>query len=192
MSSLRDQLLKTGLASKKQAKNAEKEAKSKTHQQQKQKRKKKKSAKVEAETVDTESAAYLAAKAQEEERARAKELNRQKQVERQQKELLAQVRDLIEHHQVNDYKADICYYFVQGRFARQIYVNAEQQKQLANGQLAITVLDEDAYYIVPANIAEKLLERMPEVVVLFNKEKEKASEVDDPYADYKVPDDLMW
>ncbi len=192
MSSLRDQLLKTGLASKEQAKKAEKQAKSKTHQQQKQKRKKKKPAKVEAETVDTESAAYLAAKAQEEEMARAKELNRQKQVERQQKELLAQVRDLIEHNKVNDYKADIDYHFIDGKFARQIHVNAKQQQQLANGQLAITVLDEDAYYIVQANIAEKLLERLPEVVVCFNKEKEKTSEADDPYANYKVPDDLMW
>ncbi len=187
MSSLRDQLLKTGLASKEQAKKAEKQAKSKTHQQQKQKRKKKK-----AETVDTESAAYLAAKAQEEEMARAKELNRKKQVERQQKESLAQVRDLIKHNQVNDYKANIDYHFIDGKFARQIHVNAKQQQQLANGQLAITVLDEDAYYIVQANIAEKLLERLPEVVVCFNKEKEKTSEADDPYANYKVPDDLMW
>lgn len=190
MSSLRDQLLKSGVVSQKQAKKAEQEVKSKTHQQHKQKKKKKKSGQVD---VDTESAAYLAAKAREQEKARAMELNRQKQAELLQKELLAQVRVLIETHNVNDSKADISYHFTnEGKFVKKIRVNQEQVKQLTEGQLAITVLEEDCYYLVPANIAEKILERMPKAVVCFNKVDEKTVDSDDPYADYQVPDDLMW
>jgi uncharacterized protein YaiL (DUF2058 family) len=183
--SLRDQLLKTGLVSKEEAKTLEKQEKSKKYKQQKQKRKKKKQGKTEA--VDTESAAYMAAKAREEEIAHAKALNRQKEAERMQKALLAQVWDLIQRHQVNDPDADIAYHFIEGKFVKKIFVNAKQQQELGNGNLAITVL-EDSYYIVPVPIAEKILERMPEAVVYLN--KEKADDVDD--ADYPVPDDLMW
>lgn len=185
--SLQDQLLNTGLVSKKQAKKVEKQAKSKHHKQQKQKKKNKKPGKTEA--IDTNSAAYIAAKAREEEIAHAKALNRQKEAERLQKALHAQVCDLIQRHQVNDPEADIAYNFIEGKFVKRIFVNAKQQKQLGDSHLAITVLD-DSYYIVPVHIAEKILERVPDVVVYLN--KEKASDVDDPYADYPVPDDLMW
>lgn len=187
--SLRDQLFKTGMVSKEQAKKVEKQTKSKYHQQQKQNRKNKKQGKTEA--VDTKSSAYIAAQAQQEEIARAKELNRQKEAERVQKALQAQVRDMIQNHQVNDSKADISYNFSDGKFIKKIYVNAKQQQQLINRHLAITILDE-SYYLVPASIGEKLLERVPEVVVYLDKDEEKATDADDPYADYQVPDDLMW
>jgi len=190
--SLRDQLLKTGVVSKEQATKAEKQANSNAHQQQK--RKKKKRGKTE-ELIDKESAAYLAAKAQEEEVARAKELNRQKEAERQQKEFKTQVRNLIQTHYIKDPKADIAYRFIEGKFVRQIYVNAIQQKQLDQGQLAIAVLD-DSYYLMSASIAEKILERSPETILLHPAKEEKKtsdSDIDDPYyANFSVPDDLMW
>jgi uncharacterized protein len=190
--SLRDQLLKTGLVSKDQAKKAENQAKSKAHQQQKQKRKKKKRGQT-AEPIDKESATYLAEKAREEQVARAKELNRQREAERQQKELQAQVRNMIQTHYIKDHKADIIYHFVEGQFVRQIDVNATQQMQLDHGQLAITVLDE-SYYLVPASIAEKILERSPKNILLYHKKEEKENNaLDDPYyADFPIPDDLMW
>ena len=88
--SLREQLLKQGLVSKDQAKQAEKQAKLKAHQVQKTQSKKQR-----GNVVDKESASYLAAKAREEEIARAKELNRHKEVEREKKALLSQVFDII-------------------------------------------------------------------------------------------------
>lgn len=187
--SLRDQLLKTGLASEEQAKKADQQAKLKTHQQQKKKRKHKKRGTT--EQIETDSIAYQAEKARKEEIERAKELNRQRDAQRLEKELRAQVRDLIQRHQVNDPKADITYNFVEGEFVKKISVNAKQKQQLSNGFLAITVLD-DAYYLVPTPIAEKLLERVPETVVDLGKEKTTNDPCDDPYADYPIPDDLMW
>ncbi|OAD21431.1 nucleoprotein/polynucleotide-associated enzyme [Candidatus Thiomargarita nelsonii] len=134
----------------------------------------------------------MAAKAREEEIAQAKKLNQQKEAERLQKALLAQVSDMIQRHQVNDLKADIAYHFLEGKIVKKIFVNAKQQKQLSNGDLAITVLD-DSHYIVPVPIAEKILARLPQVVVYLKKNEEKASDVDEQaYADYPVPDDLMW
>ncbi len=185
--SLRDQLLKTGIVSKEQAKKAENQAKAKTHNQQKEKRKKKKS--KTSKVVDTESTAYQAAKAREEEVNRAQELNRQKEAERQQRALQSQVRDIINQHQVNDPKAGIVYNFVENKAVKKIYVNAKQQQQLGNGYLAITVLDK-SYYLVPTSVVASLLERMPETVVCFTKDEPPAE--DDPYKDYQVPDDLMW
>ena len=188
--SLRDQLLKTGLASEEQAKKADQQAKLKTHQQQKKKRKHKKRGTT--EPIETDSIAYQAEKAREEEIDRAKELNRQRDAQRLEKELWAQVRDLIQRHQVNDPKAEMAYHFVEeGQFVKKISVNAKQKQQLSNGFLAITVLD-DTYYLVPTPIAEKLLERVPETVVDLGKEKTTNETEADPYADYPIPDDLMW
>lgn len=188
--SLRDQLLKQGLVSKQQAKQAEKQIKSKTHQEQKQKRKKQNKPDSKPAT-DTESVAYLAAKAREAEIARAKELNRQKEMERQQKALLGQIHDLIQCHYVNDQTADSTYYFVDAPFVKKVLVTTKQRQQLAKGQLAISALDEK-YYLVPADIAEKILERVPTAIICFHKEQNEVKQKDELYLDYPVPDDLIW
>ena len=38
--------------------------------------------------------------------------------------------------------------------------------------------------------AEKIEQRMPDLVIRIQPEEEP--DEDDPYADYKIPDDLMW
>jgi len=181
--SLREQLLKTGLVSKEQAKKAENQAKAKTHNQQKKKKTPK--------SVDTDSVAYRATKAREKEIKRAQELNRQKEAERQQKALQAQVCDFINQHHVNDPDASITYNFVENKSIKKTFVNAKQQQQLANGQLTIVRLDE-SYYLIPASMVVFLLERIPETVVYFNQDEPQTIVEDDPYKEYQIPDDLMW
>lgn len=185
--SLRDQLLKQGLVSKDQVKQAEKQAKLKAHQVQKTKSKQPK-----ANVVDKESASYLAAKAREEEIARAKELNRQKEAERDKKALLSQVFDIINCQHVNDPDADSTYYFVEEPWVRKIEVTLKQRYLLASGELAITSLEEK-YYLVPAAVAEKVRARVPEVVVCFHQQiTGDVTEPDETYTTYPVPDDLIW
>ena len=46
------------------------------------------------------------------------------------------------------------------------------------------------FELVPAEIAEKIRQRNPSLVIDLPDEQ-SASE-DDPYADYQVPDDLVW
>lgn len=188
--SLREQLLKQGLVSKEQAKQAEKQAKLKEHQGQKTQSKQQKANK---EIVNKESISYLAAKAREAEIVRAKELNRQKEIEREKKALWSQVRDIIDCQHLNDPDAEGAYYFLEDKWVRKIEVTLKQRQLLANAQLAITAID-DKYYLVTAAVAEKVQTRVPEVVVCFHQQltKKCISEQDEAYAAYPIPDDLIW
>ena len=57
------------------------------------------------------------------------------------------------------------------------------------GKLKI-VNDNGVFELVPPAIAEKIRQRNPSLVIDLPDEQSPAE--DDPYADYKVPDDLMW
>jgi uncharacterized protein YaiL (DUF2058 family) len=72
-------------------------------------------------------------------------------------------------------------------------VTAEQQRGLALGRLVL-VRQDAGYELVPLEVAEKVLARRPELVLVLNRRQEggAAAVEDDPYADYQVPDDLMW
>ncbi|NIA15350.1 MAG: DUF2058 family protein, partial [Nitrospiraceae bacterium] len=48
---------------------------------------------------------------------------------------------------------------------------------------------EGKYYVVPGRVAEKILDRVPEAVLVLNDPVDADGDEDDPYA---VPDDLMW
>ena len=61
---------------------------------------------------------------------------------------------------------------------------------LSRGQLAIVRLDQ-GYELVPAKVAEKISQRDPQCVVVLNEARTELDE-EDPYADFQIPDDLMW
>jgi len=58
--------------------------------------------------------------------------------------------------------------------------------------LAIAKLSND-YKLVPKAIAEKINLRSTDFIIILN-DKVESEEIDedDPYADYQIPDDLMW
>ena len=63
---------------------------------------------------------------------------------------------------------------------------------LSRGNLVIVALDEH-YFVVPANIAFRIEERAPETVIIRTEVAENAvTDAEDPYADFVIPDDLMW
>jgi len=70
---------------------------------------------------------------------------------------------------------------------------------VVDGRLAIVKL-EQAYELVPAAVADKINQRDNHTVVLQNIISETSTadasvdsvDEDDPYADFVVPDDLMW
>lgn len=71
------------------------------------------------------------------------------------------------------------------------------QTQLINGRLAIVrlVIDnsgECEYAIIPASVADKIAQRDADSIVVNSALSQEAQDEDDPYADFKVPDDLMW
>ena len=71
------------------------------------------------------------------------------------------------------------------------------QAQLISGRLAIARLaadnsDESTYAIIPASVADKIAQRDANSIVLNSALSREAQDEEDPYADFKVPDDLMW
>lgn len=173
--SLKDQLLKAGLADAKKARKAAHEKRQ------------------EARSPDAVTAQELARQAQAEKAERDRELNRRQQEEREEKALAAQIRQLIEAHRLDRAGGNVAWQFTEAGKIRKLYVHKAQQDQLARGQIAIVRMA-DHHELVPAVVAEKIRTRDAAVVVLLNDRSTPTEGVaeDDPYADYKIPDDLMW
>lgn len=176
--SLQDQLLKSGLVSEKQAKKSKKSKHKKGQQQRKN-----------GAAADND-AKQLADKAQAEKVARDRELNRQRKEEAERKAVVAQIRQLIEQNRQSREDGEKPYNFTHGTAVKKLYVTNAQHDQLSRGLLAIVLLDE-AYELVPAVVAEKIAQRDAETVLVRNDRDQQVDE-DDPYADYQIPDDLMW
>jgi len=176
--SLQDQLLKAGLIDEKQA-NKNKKTR---HKQIKQKQKNK---------IETTNEAKLAAQqAQAEKVERDRQLNQQRKAEAEHKAIGAQVRQLVEMNRQPRDDGDITYSFTDGTLVKRIPVTGTQLKQLSNGRLCIIKLDEQ-YELIPTLVADKIRQRDEATQILSNQSTETPEE-DDPYADYQVPDDLMW
>ena len=186
MASLQDQLLKAWLVDEKKAKKAKKD-----------KRKQNKVAhKSKEQVVDEAKLAAQQTKAEKTEKDR--ELNRQRQQEAEQKAFAAQVKQLIQVNKIDKGKADIGYNFEHAGKFKKIYVNAELQNLLSRGRLAIVAFseaNETTFEVVPVPVAEKIAQRDESSVILLNDTEQASastSEEDDWYADYEIPDDLMW
>ncbi len=123
---------------------------------------------------------------------RDKALNEERNRQANRKALSAQIRQLIELNRQRRDGGDIAFNFKDGRTIKKLLVTRRQQDHLVGGRLAIVKLG-DAYELVPLAIAQKIRERDPETVVVCNDTLESNEpDPDDPYADYRIPDDLDW
>jgi uncharacterized protein YaiL (DUF2058 family) len=176
-----DQLLKAGLVTKKQVQKA---------QQEKNRSKKQQHAKKEI-VVDENK--IKAQKAAAEKAARDRELNQKKELQAKQKAISIEINQLIENNCLaRDESCDITYNFEHSGKIKRIYVNDEMRKKIIQGKLGIARI-EGRYELVPQAVAEKIQQRNAKRVVIFNeKEQEKEKDENDPYADYQIPDDLIW
>jgi hypothetical protein len=173
-----DQFLKAGLVNKTRLNEAQK-SKSK---QQKLKHKQK------IEVVDEAAIAARQAAAEKLERDRA--LNRQQKEEAERRAVLAQVRQLVEMNRVPRDAGEVGYNFQDGTAIRKLFVTEEVRDRLARGLLAIVRFDA-GYEVIPAVVAEKIRLRDESCIVSHETTQLESGE-EDPYADYQVPDDLMW
>lgn len=182
--SLKDQLLNMGLVDKKKAKQAETE---KRQQKKKASKARKSGQAVVDEQAQKQQQLEQQRKAKQE---KDRELNRQRDEERRNREIEAQCRQMInQHHIVLPQDGEVAYNFVYDKKVKTLYVDDTLQGQLIRGQLAIAVLEEK-FYLLPDLFAEKIEQRIPDYVIRIEPEEEP--DEDDPYADYKIPDDLMW
>ncbi|HFZ8994625.1 TPA: DUF2058 domain-containing protein [Citrobacter freundii] len=131
------------------------------------------------------------------------QLERDKQLSEQQKqaalskEYKAQVKQLIEMNRIVITKGDIGFNFTDNNLIKKIDVDKLTQTQLINGRLAIARLvvntkGDCEYAIIPASVADKIAQRDADSIVLNSALSQEEQDEDDPYADFKVPDDLMW
>ncbi len=179
--SLKDQLLKAGVASKKQAKDIELE-----------KRRKRKQGNHQASREDQERAAAIeAARLQKIEKDRA--LNAQRKEAQTRRAVQAEIRQLAEQHGVQPpANADIRYQFVWNGKVRSLWVDADLQGRLAAGTLGLVVIDKD-FVLVPAAVAERIGQRDPAAMVGNDDTGTRTTPAEEAeYADFPIPDDLHW
>ena len=91
-------------------------------------------------------------------------------------------------------EGDLAYNFTAGTKIKKVYVNEDIQDRLSRGKLAITSPNQDnkTFAIIPLGVAEKIRQRDQECFIYIAENASKEIEEDDPYADYQIPDDLMW
>jgi uncharacterized protein YaiL (DUF2058 family) len=178
MASLQDQFLKAGLVNKNKAKQVHQE---KTKQKKVERR-------TGSESVDEARLAALEVQRKNAERAR--ELNAQRDAAASQKAIRAQIVQMVQKNSQSKGGGDIAYYYTLGTKIDKIYVSAEVQSHLIAGRLLIVCLDGKTE-LLPRVIAEKIAERDASIVVRVNKTTSEI-DVDDPYADFKIPDDFTW
>ncbi len=154
-------------------------------------KKKKKQAAKSGEMTDQEKRRLELEKTRVDQAERDRELNRQLEDERQAKAIEAQVRQLIEKNSLSRAGGEAEYKFVYQGKIKKIYVTSDLQLKLERGLLAIGALGED-FRVIPAPVASKIAERIPDAVVLQEEKPDLSEEEEDWYSDYEIPDDLMW
>ncbi|MDA0149876.1 DUF2058 domain-containing protein [Vibrio sp. LaRot3] len=168
---LQEQMLKAGLVNEKKLKKAKKGSKK---------------SRVQAREVK---AAVEENKRQQQERD--KELSNQQKEQRLSKEIKAQIKQLIEMNKIDLKDGEIKYNFTDGTLVKVLYVEELVQTQLAKGILSIARYEE-GYVVIPSAVANKIAQRDEETIIELNTSSSDEIDEDDPYADFVVPDDLMW
>lgn len=180
MVSLQEQLLKAGLVDKKKVKQA-------NHEKSRQKK-----VELRSGTQSVDEARVAALETQRKNAERARELNAQRDAAAKQKAIMAQIVQMVENNRQSKGSGDIAYHFTHGSKVERIYVSAKVQSHLVAGHLAIVCLG-DTVELVPKIVADKIAERDASLVVRVNKASiGPETDADDPYADFKIPDDFTW
>ncbi len=173
-SSLQSQLMKSGLADSKRVK--------KIHQQKLE----------EGKNANNETKEHVQ-KVMAEKAERDRLLNLQRKEEQEKRAIVAQIKQLIEAHRIDRKGGDIHYQFTDNSKIKKMYVTEILLSQLVKGQAAIVRFAE-SYELVPTVVAEKIALRDANLIVLLNTRAVATVQEteDDPYANYQIPDDLMW
>jgi uncharacterized protein YaiL (DUF2058 family) len=181
LNALQEQLLKAGLAKKSKAAEAARE-------QEKARQGKAPSASAELQRE--------AERAREEKVERDRALAAERNAEARAKALRAQARQITLDKRVPA-GGEIDYRFPVDGAIRSVLVGEALKKQLANGQLVIARLD-DGFALLPRVAGEQVRQRAPEMIVLDHRQPGDAAptasapEDEAYYAQFTVPDDLVW
>jgi len=179
--SLFDQLKKSGLVDEKKAKKAKQ-----GQYKGKQAKARKGTPKPVAEST------LLAQQALADKLEKDRQLNQKQKDKVEQKAIAAQIKQLIETNSIKDRDGDIVYNFSDNNVVKQLHVSERVQKSLVSGRLAIARFGA-GYELVPRAVADKIKQRDEHCIISLELSYDEPDlGENDPYADYKIPDDLMW
>ncbi len=170
--------MKAGLADEKKANAIKKEK----HKQRKQQPK---------GTVQPNETQIRAQQSRAEKADRDRKLNLERQQAAERKAVQAQIRQLVQTNRLDRRGGETAYQFVHDKKIKKIYVDETMLDQLSRGRLAVVYINE-AYELVAEGVARKIMDRDPTAVLVLHERQKDDEATDDPYADYEIPDDLMW
>jgi uncharacterized protein YaiL (DUF2058 family) len=176
---LQEQLLKSGLVSAALAKSVKADKRKQTQQQRKNK----------VDVVDE--AKELAQNTQARKIDRDRELNQLRKQQEEQKQLVAQIKQIIELNRLPRDPEGLAYNFTDNNKVKRLYVSEVMRDQIAEGRLAIVKLGTN-YEVISAEATRKIQSRDAACVIVFNEQKKTTDVINDAYAEYQVPDDLIW
>lgn len=133
------------------------------------------------------------AESQAEKLKKDQQLNQEKQSQLEEKALKANIKQMIEQHQIKETAGDVHYQFIDAGKIKKIYVKQDIYDKIVAGYIAIATHGQ-AYALLPRPLAEKIEQRCTGFIVILNTAKQDQTQIDeeDPYAAYVIPDDLMW
>lgn len=183
MASLQDQLLQAGLTTKQKTRQANSDKRKKN----KQKRSGVKHGAELQEIVQQD-----LAKSKAEKLAKDTALNEAKKSELANKERQLRIKQILEHHQLTGVNGEHEYNFTFNKVIKKLALDENTHKALVNGRLALCGLNE-VTYLVTSETAEKIATLDSDVVLVQNDKVDSENvDEDDPYAEFQIPDDLMW
>ncbi|MHB8473322.1 MAG: DUF2058 domain-containing protein [Gammaproteobacteria bacterium] len=139
-----------------------------------------------------DAAKRAAQQAQQAKAERDRLLNEERQAVAAKKAATAEIKQLVAENRQPKGNGDVPYNFTDGTKIRRLYMTEALRAQLMKGVMAI-VKAGGQYEVVPIAIADKIRQRSAQCVILLSTEPTSgAPAADDPYGDYKVPDDLIW
>ncbi len=177
--SLQDQLRQTGLADEKQARKA--------RQDKKKENKGGRPSRRQPAAPDPETEAARRERAEKAERDR--EANAKREAQRRAKEEATRIRQIVATHRIARGEGERVYRFTHGTKIKEVWVGPDQHRRLAAGDIAL-VTSGEGYELVPRTTGERIREIDATAVQVLNPPGNDTD--DDAYADFPIPDDLMW
>jgi uncharacterized protein YaiL (DUF2058 family) len=183
MASLQDQLLKAGLTTKQKARQANSD---------KRKTGKQKRSGVKVDTSLQEQVKQELELAQKDKLAHDIALNNERKQTLAAKEQQLRILQILQHHQVSNVKGEAEYNYTFNSKIKKLFVDTVTHNALVNGRLALCGVN-DTTYIVTTETAEKVASLDKAVILVQNtKVADEVIAEDDPYAEFQIPDDMMW
>ncbi|HEY6452360.1 MAG TPA: DUF2058 family protein [Steroidobacteraceae bacterium] len=174
--SLRDQLIQAGLVTEKQARLASRPVRP--------------APQARRGPAPVPEQRLAAQRAQADKAARDQELNLRLKAKSERAARWAQVRQLIEQHQLPRIESEDFFHFCDGKKIKRIAVNGAVREQLGRGELCIVRVDH-RYALVPAAAAARIRER--EAAAIIEPGAAVAAVApEEAYSEFPIPDDLTW